>query len=1051
MVRFFVNRPIVAMVVAILITIVGLVTLVRLPVAQFPNIVPPEIWVIAQYVGADALTVEQSVTTPIEQQMNGVDNMSYMYSLNSNDGRMVLHVVFDLKTDPNMDLILAQMRETQAESQIPPDVRNFGITVTKSYLTPLMVLTLSSPHGTHNSEFLANYAYINLNDPLLRIPGIGQVAVFGAGEYAMRFWVDPDTLAKLDITVNEIISAIEQQNTVNPAGQIGGEPLPPGQQFTYAVRAQGRLTTPEEFSNIIVRANPDGSIVRIKDVARVELGAQYYTEFGNFNAKPCAIIPLYQLPGTNALDAANGVRAFMKEAQKRFPGDLEFGVALDTTLAVREGIREIVYTLLIAIGLVLLVVFIFLQSARATLIPMLAVPVSLIGTFIFFPILGFSVNTISLLGLVLAVGLVVDDAIIVVEAVQRHIEEGEPPKEATLNAMKEVQGPVVAVALVLASVFVPTVFIPGITGSLYTQFAITIAISVLLSAFNALSLSPALAALLLKPRKKPSGPLERFFAAFNRGFHRMTEGYVAWSAALIRKAGLGIGILVALAVLALLIGKHLPTGFVPEEDQGYLYVNIQLPDAASLQRTQEVCLKVSEMLLKDPAVEYVTAPAGFSMLSTVRDTYSGFVWVALKDWSKRTKADQTVIALIQKFNRELSKIPEAQIFAFSPPAIPGIGSAGGVTFILEDRVGKEISFLSENTQKFLAAVRQRPEIASANTTLLPDVPQVYADVNRAMTLTQGVALADVYRTLQAFMGGTLINYFNRFGRVWQVYVEAEGAYRTKADYVGRFYVRNSQGNPVPLSSLVNTRPTSGPEFTMRYNEYRSSQINVAAAPGYSSAQAMIALEETFARTMPPEMGFDYFGMSYQEWVAQHGVPPFAIFALSLIFVFLLLAALYESWSLPFSVLISVPIAVFGALLALYLRGLVNNVFAQIGLIMVIGLSAKNAILIVEFAKMRYEAGHPPVDSALEGARLRLRPILMTSFAFIFGCVPLWIASGAGAIARQGLGTIVIGGMAASTLIAIFIIPLNFYLVEKLRGVKEPPGRPEPPADQGTRS
>ncbi len=1032
MVRFFVNRPIVAIVIAILITIIGLVSLARLPVAQFPSIVPPEVWVIANYVGADALTVEKSVATPIEEQMNGVDNMEYMYSVNSNAGQMVLHVVFDVKTNPNTDLILAQIRQAQAASQIPADVRNFGITVTKSYLTPMMVMALYSPHGTHSPKFLANYAFINLNDPLLRLPGIGQVAIFGAGQYAMRLWVDPDTLAKMDITVNDILTAIEQQNTVNPSGQIGGEPVPPGQQFTYAVQAQGRLVKPEEFGNIVVRANPDGSIVRVRDVARVELGAQNYSVIGGFNGQPSAIIALYQLPGTNAIDTAKAVRAYMKKAKARFPSDLEYTISLDTTTAVTEGIREIFITLLIAIGLVLLVVFLFLQNLRATIIPMCAVPVSLIGTFALYPILGFSVNTISLLGLVLAVGLVVDDAIIVVEAVERHIEGGEPPKEATLAALKEVQGPVVAVAMVLASVFIPTVFIPGITGRLYTQFAITIAIAVLISAFNALSLSPALSAMLLKPRKEKQGLAGRFFSWFNQGFKRANEGYVNLSGVLIRKSVIGAGILVVLAFLAFLIGQRLPGGFVPEEDQGYFFVNVQLPNAASLQRTEAVCNKVSAMLRRLPVVEYTTEAAGFSMLSTVRDTFSGFVWVSLKPWNQRNRPEDKIDAIMRRVNRELATLPEAQVFAFSPPAIPGIGSAGGVIFILEDRVGKEISFLAQNTEKFLDAARRRPEIESASTTLLSDVPQIFAHVNRDKALVQGVDLGQAYRTLQSFMGGILINYFNRFGRVWQVYVQAEGKYRTRAENMGRFYVRNSKGNPVPLASLVTPRPSSGPEFTMRYNGYRSAQINATAAPGYSSAQAMKALEEVFAKTMPPEMGYDYFGMSYQEWLAQHGVPAYAVFTLSLVFVFLLLAALYESWSLPFSVLLTVPIAVFGAYAALWLRGLENNVFAQIGLIMVIGLSAKNAILIVEFAKARHEAGLPPAEAALQGARLRLRPILMTSFAFIFGCLPLWTAVGAGAIARRDLGTIVIGGMAASTLIAIFIIPLTFYLVEKFR-------------------
>jgi HAE1 family hydrophobic/amphiphilic exporter-1 len=1042
MAKFFINRPIVAMVISIIMVIVGLVAMVQLPIAQFPNIAPPEIQLQATYPGADALTLEQSVATPIEQQMNGVDNMIYMYSVNAGNGQTTLRVDFDINTVPNDDQILTQMRYLQAQSQLPQEVINQGVTIKKSTTSPMALFSLYSPKGTYDSIWLANYANININDPMSRTPGVGQVTIFGAGQYAMRFWVRPDVLAKLGITVPEILNAIKQQNTVNPAGQIGAEPVPPGQEFTYSVRAQGRLLTKEEFEQIVVRANPDGSLVRLKDVSRIELGAQTYSQIGRLNGKPAALIAVYQLPGSNAIDTMNRAKRLMEDLKGRFPADLDYVTSLDTTLAVREGVREIVQTLWEALVLVIIVVYLFLQGWRATLIPLLAVPVSLVGTFAIFPLLGFSINTLSLFGLVLAIGLVVDDAIVVVEAVEHHIEEGLSPKAAAFKAMEEVSGPVVAIALVLSAVFVPTAFIPGITGRLYQQFAVTIALSVIISAFNALTLSPALAALLLRPKQPSRGPLGLFFGWFNKWFNRATEGYVSACGSLIRKAGRTMVFLAATAVAAGFFGARLPTGFLPLEDQGYVYLNVQLPMAASLQRTDEFSRKIEAILGKTPGVQYASTVVGFSLLSQVTTTYNAFVFVTLAPWDERTKPDEKLLAIFKKVNQELAGLPEAQAFLFPPPAIPGVGTSGGVTFVLEDRAGKEVAFLSANTQKFLEAARQRPEIAAVNTTYIPSVPQVFAKVDRDKVLKQGVNLADVYQTLQAFMGGAMVNYFNRFGRVWQVYVQAEGEFRTRPENVGQFYVKNGSGGMVPLSTLVSMDTVSGPEFTMRYNGYRSAQLFVSAKPGYSSGQVTKALEEVFAQTMPREMGFDYIGMSFQEKVASEGVPASVVFGFSLLFVFLILAAQYESWTLPFSVLLCTPIAVFGAFGALWAFGLENDIFTQIGLVMLIGLGAKNAILIVEFAKVEYEGGKSIADAALAGARLRLRPILMTSLAFILGVVPLVLSSGAGAHGRILLGITVIGGMLAASFIAIFLIPVTFYVVEKL---SHRPGQPGSPA------
>ncbi len=1040
--NFFIRRPIVAMVIAILTVLLGIVSLLGLPIAQFPQILPPQVNLTTTYTGADALTIEQSVATPIEQQMNGVDRSLYIQSTNANDGSMNQVVTFDVGTDIDVDNVLVNNRYSQAEPFLPQDVKNFGVTIKKSLAFPLMVISLYSPDGRYDPTFLANYALININDALLRVKGVGDIRNLGAADYSMRMWLNPDVLARLGLTVTDVQNALRQQNVVNPAGQVGAEPAPPGQQLTYTVRAQGRLVQPAEFGNVVIRENPDGSAVRVRDVARIELGALNYQQYGTFNGQPAAVIAAFQTPGSNALDVADNIRKTMDDLATRFPAGVQYKVSLDTTAPVQAGMREIIETLLEAIALVVLVVFVFLQSWRATLIPLLTVPVSLVGAFAVFPLLGFSVNTLSLFGLVLAIGLVVDDAIVVVEAVEHHIEGGMAPRDATIRAMSEVSGPVVAIALVLAAVFTPVAFMGGITGRLYQQFALTIAISVLLSAFNALTLSPALSAILLRPRSQTRGPLGRLGDGFNRWFGKTTDGYVSINRRLIRKIAIPLVLLAGVAAAAVFTGGKLPSGFVPDEDQGYAIIGVQLPDGASLQRTKDVYAKVDAILAKQPGIRYYNGIAGYSFFTRTAASYSGTGFISLEPWDERKTPATQSGAILASLNAQFSRIPEARVFAVAPPAIPGISSAGGFSLMLQDKSGSPYEFLAQNVGRFLAEAAKRPELAGVRPIFSPAVPQLFADVDKEKALKEGVALSEIYNALQTFLGGSYINDFTSFGRQWRVFLQAEAAFRTSPDDIGKFYVRNARGDMVPLSSFVRVRATAGPEYTVRFNLYRSVEIQGIQAPGYSSGQALDALEDVAKKTLPAGMGYAWNGLSYQEKVASGGTA--RVLGLSLVFVFLILAALYESWSLPFSVLLSVPVAVLGAFVGLLSRHFDNNVYAQIGLVMLVGLTAKNAILIVEFAKAQHEEGKSVVEAALEGARLRLRPILMTSFAFIFGCVPLWVATGAGAAARRMLGTAVISGMLAATLVGVFFIPSLFVLVERLAGGDKKPVTPPAP-------
>ncbi len=1031
MAEFFIRRPIVAIVIAIITVIMGLFTLKGLSIEQYPFLAPPNIRVTATYPGASAVAVEQSVATPIEQEVNGVENMIYMKSSNTSDGRMQLDVNFTVGVNQDTANVLTQNRVSIAQARLPQEVIAQGVTVKKMSPSILMVISLYSPNGSYDANFLINYCGINLRDQLLRIPGIAQVDLFGGTDYGMRIWINPDKLAKLGLTPSDVISAIKEQNLQAPAGRVGMAPSPKDQEFTYTVAAPGRLVTTEEFDNIIIRETETGAIIRVKDVGRTELGSQDYNSFGRLNGKPGGAMAVYLLPGANQLKASEAIYETMKHAKEIFPPDLDYKIVYDTTPAVEASIESIVHTFFEAVVLVTLVVFVFLQNFRATFIPLVTVPVSLLGTFIFFPLLGFSVNTLSMFGLVLAIGIVVDDAIVVVEAVMHHIEHGLAPKEATQQAMKEVSGAVVGIALILSAVFIPVAFLGGLTGRMYQQFALTIAISVLLSAFNALSLSPALAAMLLKPHHaKTTGLLGKFYSLFNKAFDATTGGYVNWTRLLVRRATLTIVIVAGVAVGAGLFGSALPAGFVPDEDQGIMGINVTLPPASSLERTSAVLAKVEQIVEKTEGVESFQTVGGYGIVTSTYQPNFGTLFVRLKPWDERHSPELHVTGIMARLQKEFSRIPDAIIFPFNLPTISGFGAAAGFNFLLQDRSGTlSVDQLGALSRQFMEAARQRPEIGNLFTSFDPRYPQVKVDLDREKARLVGVPIDEVFQAMSAVLGGTYVNDFNRFGRLFRVYVQADSDYRRKADDIGKIYVRSKTTDQmVPLSTLVRISTQDGTELVTRFNMLRSVELQGASGRGYASGQTLAALEEVFAQTMPKEMGYAYSQMSYQEKVAPPAGPTFV---LAIVFVFLLLAALYESWRLPWAVLLGSPLVALGSFFGVWLMGYDNNVFVQVGNIMLIGLAAKNAILIVEFAKAKHEEGMPVEEAALESARLRFRPILMTAFAFILGVVPLMIASGAGAGAQNVMGTAVFFGMLIATFMGVFLIPGNFAFVEGL--------------------
>jgi hydrophobe/amphiphile efflux-1 (HAE1) family protein len=1027
--QFFISRPIFALVVSIFIVLAGLLALTTLPIAQYPQITPPTVQVAANYPGASARVVEQTVAAPVEEQVNGAQSMTYMSSTSTSAGQMSLTITFDIGRNLDLAAVDVQNRVALAQPRLPQEVARQGITVRQQSSNIVLMVALTSPNHEYDPLFMSNYATINMVDTLMRVRGVGNVNVFGVGAYGMRIWVDPDRLAQLGLTAADLVGAVSQQNVQAAAGQVGQPPSPPGQQLQFTVQVQGRLSTPEEFANVIVRANPDGSFVRVGDVARVELGSQTYASFSRLNGEPSVQMAIYQLPTANALDVARDVRATLDDQAARFPSGMRYDVPLDTTAFVRASIHEVVVTLAIAFALVFLVVYVFLQSWRATLVPAVAVPVSLIGTFAAFTALGFSLNTLTLFGLVLAIGLVVDDAIVVVEAAQRHIDEGAEPVEAARLAMHDVSAPVIAVALVLSAVFVPVAFLGGITGQLYKQFALTLTVAVLISAFEALTLSPALCALLLRRQDERRGPLGRFFDVFNRSFAATTRGYERSVGLSIRRRFVTLGLVVAIGAGCYGLYRSLPGTFVPAEDLGYFLVSAQLPNGASQERTSAVVERLEGILTKTPGVDRVVSIGGFSILGGGGGSNTASLFVILKPWDQRTDASTSLPVILGTAQSQFASIPEAVVIAVNPPPIPGVGNTGGFQFELQNRGGADIATFAGVANDVIASAAKRPEIAAPFTTFRADVPQVALDIDRPKVLTLGVPLTDVFSALQIYLGGAYVNDFNLFGRTYRVMVQAASEFRSTITDISRFFVRGGNKEMIPLSTVTSHRMITGPDALQRYNVYEAIEVNGSAAPGYSSGQAIAAME-SIAAGLPTGYGYDWTGLAYQE-VTSRGQAP-VILGLAILFVFLLLAGLYESWSVPLAVILVVPVGIIGALGAVALRGLHNDVYAQIGLVMVVGLAAKNAILIVEFAKVRFEEGHISVeDAAIEGARIRFRPILMTSFAFIFGVLPLVIASGAGSSARHSLGTSVFGGMIAATVLGVIFVPAFFVVVERM--------------------
>ena len=1030
MAKFFIFRPVFAIVTAIVLTLAGIIAGINLPSAQYPQITLPTIRVSAVYPGASAEVVEQAVAQPIEEQVNGVEGMQYMTSSSSGNGGYNLDITFGLEDNADIAAVQVQNRASQANARLPSEAISAGITTKKQTPDVLMYLALVSPKGTYDELFLANYATINVVEALKRIKGVGNVSLFGA-EFGMRLWLRPDRMASLGVTPTDIYRAIQEQNAQAPAGQVGQMPAPKTQQFQYGVEVRGRLSEVSEFEDVIVRAQKDGSFIRVRDVARVELGAKDYVFQSRLNGQPAAAFSINLTPDASALETAALINAELKSLSASFPTDLTYDVVLDNTVFVQASLTEVVHTFFEALALVLIVVFLFLQNWRATLIPMLAVPVSLVGTFAAFTLLGFTINTLTLFGMVLAIGIVVDDAIVVVEAVEHHMQHsGLNARDATIRAMEEVSGPVVAMTLILAAVFVPVAFLGGISGVMYKQFAITVATSTALSGFVALSLTPALCALILKPREAGRGGLvRRSFDAFNRAFERLTAGYGRNVQAMIRRTLLSLTLLGILILAAFGLMSKVPGGFVPSEDQGYFLGSVQLPAAASLNRTEDVSAKVDGILKSYPAVEKRLVINGYNILNGAPQSDSALFVATLKPWQERTTEADSLKTVLLGTYMQAAKLPEAVVLAFNPPPIPGLGSTGGFSFKLQARAGGTPQELAKAADDFMAAARKRPEIGSIYSKFNPRTPAFRLEVDREKAKKMGVPISDITNALQTFLGGLNVNDFSRFGRSYKVTMQAEPEYRSDIQQIGLIHVRNGDNQMIPLSTLVTPVSTSAPTVLERYNLYRTAELGGNPGAGYSSGDAMTAMEEVAATALPPGYGFEWSGISKQEKESAGKAP--VVFGLAIVFVFLFLAALYESWAVPFAVLLAVPLGLFGAMLGLWLTGLTNNIYAQIGLVLLIGLAAKNAILIVEFAKMKLEQGEDAVSAAVGAAKLRLRPIIMTSFAFILGVVPLIIASGAGAAARVSMGITVFGGMLAATLLAIFMVPVLFVAVDRI--------------------